>query len=141
MRADLKPTSAGNFCQLDGVELSVDAGRAFHVSQGNVIRLVPEPKHRLKYSKPVPSHRTGSEYQLAVDIGGGDVAVLAGNFNVAVASEHADITAAGGNYDRRFARDADVQIGRNRVVAGALRIGVQGDRIAADVDLRLGARD
>ena len=65
--------------------------------------------------------------------------MLAGNFDVAVASEYADITAPGGNYDRRFARHADIDIGRNRVVAGALRIGVQGDHIVADADLRLGA--
>src|SRR4029077_13050066 len=80
----------------------------------------------------------GKSY-FAINIGGGHITVLAGNLHVAVAAEHAHITAAGRDNHGCIARYADVHVGGNRVVAGALRICVQGDGVVAGGDLRFGA--
>ena len=64
--------------------------------------------------------------------------MLAGDFHVSVAAQHADVAAPRRDYDCGFPGKADIHIGCDRAVAGALGIGIQSYDVAVDRELGLG---
>ena len=78
-----------------------------------------EPFSRLIFTAPSISFSVAS-------------ATLPGNFDVALALGNVQVAAPAGYVERSLARNVDVHVGGDAVVAGAIGIGVQQYRVTID---------